>query len=77
MYLFTNFVLFVLIWWMIFFISLPIRISVSNTPIPGHASSAPNKAYIGLKILITSAISICIMLVLMFINFDIGMFFKK
>jgi predicted secreted protein len=77
MYLFTNFVLFVLIWWIIFFISLPIKISVSPKPVEGHASSAPKKTYIGLKVIITSAISLIIMLFLILINFDLGLIFKQ
>ena len=62
MYLFTNFVMLVLIWWIIFFISLPIKISVPSNPEEGFASSAPKKTYIGLKVIITTAITIIIML---------------
>ena len=76
MYFFTNFVLFVLIWWIIFFISLPIRISVPENPIDGHASSAPKKTYIGLKVVITTAISMIIMLFLLFMKFELGVIFK-
>ena len=75
MYLFTNFLLFVLIWWMIFFISLPIKISVPNNPGDGHANSAPKKTYIGLKFLITTTISIIIMLFLIFFKFNLNIFF--
>lgn len=77
MYLFTNFILFVLIWWIVFFITLPLKISVSLKPLEGHASSAPKKTYIGIKVVLTSVISIMLMLVLVFINFDLGIIFKK
>ena len=77
MYLFTNFLLFVLIWWMIFFISLPIKISVPNNPRDGHANSAPKKTYIGYKVMITTALSIIVMLFLIFIKFDLGIIFKQ
>lgn len=77
MYLFTNFILFVLIWWILFFISLPIRISVDENTTEGHASSAPKKTYIGLKVAVTTAISVIIMLFLMFIGFDLGKIFAK
>ena len=76
MFLFTNFIIFLLIWWIIFFISLPIRISVPVNQIKGHASSAPKKTYIVYKIMITTAISLIIMLFLIFIKFDLGVIFK-
>jgi predicted secreted protein len=77
MYLFTNFLLFVIIWWIIFFICLPFRISVSENPHKGHATSAPNKTYIGLKVIISTAISTIIMIFLIIIKFDLGMIFKQ
>lgn len=77
MYLFTNFLLFILIWWIFFFISLPIKISVSNNPKPGLASSAPKKTHIGLKVIITTAISMIIMLVLILLKFNLGTIFKQ
>ena len=77
MYLFTNFILFILIWWIVFFISLPIKVSVPSQYEEGHASSAPIKSYIGLKFMITTAVSILIMLFLLFIKFDLGVIFKQ
>jgi predicted secreted protein len=77
MHLFTNFLLFILIWWIIFFISLPIKLSVPNNQEQGHATSAPKKTYSGLKTIITTAISATIMLFLILFNFDLGIIFKK
>ena len=77
MYIFTKILLFILIWWIIFFISLPFKISVPVNQIKGHASSSPKKTYIGLKVIITTAISFVIMLFLIIMNFDLGMIFKK
>ena len=77
MFLFTNFIIFVLIWWILFFIFLPMNISVPDKPRKGHATSAPKKTYIFLKVIITTAISLIIMLVLVMINFDLGIMFKK
>ena len=77
MYLFTNFLLFVLIWWIIFFISLPIRLSVPENPDEGHATSAPKKTFLGLKVIVTSIISILIMIFLIIIKFDLGIIFKQ
>ena len=60
---------------MVFFITLPINITVSTKPEVGHASSAPKKTYIGLKVIITSTVSMVIMLFLLIIKFDLAMFF--
>lgn len=77
MYLFTNFLLFVVIWWIIFFITLPIKIAVPDKTQEGLANSAPKKTYIGTKFLITSALSLIIMIFLIFFNFDLGIIFKQ
>lgn len=77
MYLFTNFLLFVLIWWIIFFITLPIKISIPTDLQEGLATSAPIKTYIGLKVIISSIISVIIMFVLLLIQFDLGTIFRK
>jgi len=77
MYLFTKFLLFILIWWMIFFISLPIKIVVPSHQLEGHASSASKKTYIDYKIITTTALSLIIMLFLIFINFDLDIIFKQ
>ena len=77
MYIFTKILLFILIWWIIFFISLPFKISIPENQIKGHASSSPKKTYLGLKVIITTAISFVIMLFLIIINFDLGIIFKK
>ena len=77
MYIFTNFILFILIWWIVFFISLPVNISVSSIQKKGHATSSPKKTYIGLKVLITSILSILIMLILIILKFDLGAIFKQ
>jgi predicted secreted protein len=76
MYLFTNFLLFILIWWIVFFITLPMNISISNKPEIGHATSAPKKTYIRLKVIITSSISVLIMIILIYMKFDLGVIFK-
>ena len=76
MYLFPNFVLFIVIWWIFFFISLPINVSVPANQKEGHATSAPKKTYIGYKFMITTALSSIVMIFLIFINFDLGIIFK-
>ena len=76
MFLFTYFLLFILVWWIIFFISLPIKINIPKHQDKGHASSAPIKTYIGLKFIITTVITLLIMFFLLFIKFDLGIIFK-
>ena len=70
MYLFTNFLLFVAIRWLIFVINLSIELSVPTNSDDSYVNSAPKKTYIDLKVIITTAISIIIMLFLIFIKFD-------
>jgi predicted secreted protein len=77
MYIFTKILLFILIWWIIFFISLPFNISIPENQIKGHASSSPKKTYIGLKVIISSAISVIIMFFLLILQFDLGTIFRK
>ena len=77
MFLFTNFILFIVIWWIIFFISLPIKISVPDKIDVGLATSAPKKTHIMLKVIITSAISLLIMIFFISIKFDLGVIFKQ
>lgn len=77
MFIFTKFLLFILIWWIIFFISLPMKISIPDFQDKGHASSAPKKPHIGLKVIITSILSVIIMIFIIITNFDLGMIFKK
>ena len=56
--------------------TLPLKISIPNNQEIGHASSAPKETYIVFKVIITTAISIVIMLLLIFIKFDLGIIFK-
>ena len=70
MYLFNNFLLFILIWQTIFFINLSLKISIPSDPQEGYPSSAPKKTYIGLKMTLTTAISLFIMLFLIFYNLN-------
>ena len=46
MQIFTNFLFFIIIWWILFFIILPININVAQDSELGHAKSAPNKPFL-------------------------------
>ena len=53
----TGVVVYVMIWVVILFMVLPWGVHIPAKVEKGHADSAPEKPYIGLKILITSIIS--------------------
>ena len=51
-------VVFVIVWWLVLFMVLPFGAQPPEQVEPGHADSAPARPRIGLKLLITTAISI-------------------
>ncbi len=59
---FSGIVVFVIIWWLVFFMTLPVGVrSPDEAGVevrPGHASSAPVRPRIGLKAGVTTAISV-------------------
>ena len=77
MYLFTNFLLFILIVWMIIFIILPIYIFASKEPSEIYVFSASKKTYIASKIFVSTAISMIVIVFLIIIKFDLGTIFKQ
>ncbi|MDC0548635.1 DUF1467 family protein [Alphaproteobacteria bacterium] len=54
----SIFLVFLMVWMIIFFMSLPIGISVSRDSELGNANSAPTKTHLKLKILLCTIISI-------------------
>lgn len=56
----TTIVVFGCVWWIIFFITLPFGVTVSDTPEKGHASSAPEKPRLVLKAVIATVIALSI-----------------
>lgn len=50
-------VVFVVLWWLVFFILLPIGTNPDNAPEKGHASSAPANPNIKKKMLITTIVT--------------------
>ena len=77
MAIFTNFLIFVVLWWIIFFILLPIKITVSPNFEIGHAKSAPNKPYLLIKFILTSILSGIILFILILFGFDLSSIFNK
>ncbi|MEO0687281.1 MAG: DUF1467 family protein [Cyanobacteria bacterium J06649_11] len=53
----SGFTLYAVIWWVVIFMVLPCGVKVPEQQEQGHAGSAPKKANIGKKFLITSLIS--------------------
>ena len=60
MYLFTNFLLFILIW-LIIFINLPMKKLFPIIQVEGNGASSQKYIYIRLEVYITTAISLLIM----------------
>ena len=50
-------VVFTIVWWMVFFITLPFGVTTPDVPEPGHAPSAPERPRLGLKALITTVVA--------------------
>ncbi len=67
--------IFFLLWWLVFFIVLPIKVTTyqdKNIVIKGIPSSAPVKTNLLFKLLVTSIITIVIMIILViFFNLEI------
>ena len=57
MQLFSYFLFFVVIWWVLFFIFLPIKNEISTEWQQGNANSAPTKSYLLIKVIITTILS--------------------
>ena len=77
MALFTNVLIFILIWWILFFIFLPIKIKHPQRTESGHAKSAPNKGYLLIKFILTSLLSGIILFFLILFGFDLSIIFNK
>jgi predicted secreted protein len=58
MSLFEYFIIYIVIWWISFFISLPMGVKKSNSIVPGQDSGAPEKTYLWKKIFIVSIITL-------------------
>ena len=64
---FSGLVVYVLLWWFVFFLTLPFGVrpphEVGEEPGPGHAASAPVKPRLWLKLRIATAVSVVLWLV--------------
>ena len=77
MQIFSYFLFFVVIWWVLFFIFLPIRNETPKEFQRGNANSAPIKSYLLIKVIITSILSFIILITLIYFGLDLAFIFKK
>ena len=77
MQLFSYFLFFVVIWWILFFIFLPIKNEAPTEWQEGNANSAPIKSYLLIKVIITSILSFIILFTLIYFGLDLALIFKR
>ena len=77
MAIFTHVLIFILIWWILFFIFLPIKLNIPKKAESGHAKSAPNKPYLLIKFILTSLLSTIILFLMILFGFDLSNIFNK
>ena len=76
MQIFSHFLFFVVIWWVLFFIFLPIKNETSKEWQFGNAKSAPIKSYLLIKVIISSVLSFVILITLIYFGLDLAFLFK-
>ncbi len=54
---FSGIVVFVIIWWCVFFMTLPFGLGIPDKPEKGHATSAPVNPRLWLKAAVTTLIA--------------------
>ena len=77
MQVFSYFLFFVVIWWILFFIFLPIKNEISTEWQKGNANSAPIKSYLLIKVIITTILSFIILITLIYFDLDLAFIFNK
>ena len=77
MQIFSYFLMFVLIWWILFFIFLSLKNETSNEWQIGNANSSPTKSYLLIKVIITSVLFFIILITLIYFGLDLAYIFKQ
>jgi predicted secreted protein len=77
MQLFSYFLFFVVIWWVLFFIFLPIKNETPTEWQKGNANSAPTKSYLLTKVIITTVLSFIILITLIYFDINLAFIFNK
>ena len=76
MQIFSHFLFFVVIWWVLFFMFLPIKNESPKEWQVGNANSAPIKSYLLIKVIITSVLSFIILITLIYFDLDLAFVFR-
>ena len=76
MQIFSHFLFFVVIWWVLFFMFLPIKNESPKEWQVGNANSAPVKSYLLIKVIITSVLSFIILITLIYFGLNLAFVFK-
>mgnify|MGYP001326879378 CR=1 FL=1 len=77
MQLFSYFLFFVVIWWVLFFIFLPIKNEISTEWQQANANSAPTKSYLLIKVIITTILSFIVLITLIYFDINLAFIFNK
>jgi len=64
---FEYFVVYIIIWWILFFIFLPIGIRKSNPKVIGQDSGAPEKTYLWKKFIVVSILSLLLTIIIVYV----------
>ena len=67
MVLFEYFIIYIVIWWIFFFISLPLGVKRSENLLPGQDTGAPEKTYLWKKFIIVSLLSLIFTYIVAFV----------
>jgi predicted secreted protein len=67
MVLFEYFIIYIVIWWILFFISLPLGVKRSENLLPGQDTGAPEKTYLWKKFTIVSLIALIFTYIVAFV----------
>ena len=76
MQIFSHFLFFEVIWWVLFFMFLPIKNESPKEWQVGNANSATVKSYLLIKVIITSVLSFIILITLIYFGLDLAFIFK-
>ena len=76
MQIFSYFLFFVVIWWILFFIFLPIKNETPQDWQVDITSSASIQSYLLIKVIITSVLSLIILITLIYFRLYLAFIFK-
>ena len=68
----SGLVVFILLWWWVFFMSLPFGIKIPHVVETGHATSAPEKPGLWFKAMISTVVAL-VLFVIVYLIIDTGL----